>query len=178
MVAFCAEQDVKDRLSRDLTSTEKTYLPGKIKEAQLLVVSYLGCGPDPYKAVEDVPDAVTVVTSRMVARVLQEADTPQEFFGATQVGENAGPFSQQVTFQAGSRIGSPWLAKADRETLDPYRCSGKAFSIDTAPTGGTAHAEGCSAINYQGLPGSYWPAYCTCGADLAGFPIFGVRDEE
>lgn len=177
MVVFCAEADVKNRLRRELTSTEKTYMPGMIEEAQLLVVSYLGCGPEPYESDADVPDAVTIVTSRMVARVIQEGDTAPEFFGASQVGETAGPFSQQITFQSGARLGSPWLAKADRETLDPYRCSGKAFSVDTVPSAGADHAEGCSAINYQGLPGNYWPAYCTCGADIAGYPIYGGGDD-
>lgn len=136
MTVFCKKEDVEKRLRRVLTSDENTYLPGMIEEAQLLVVSYLGCGPDPYEEDEDVPDAVRVVTSRMVARVIQEADVAPEYFGATQIGETAGPFSQQVTFQSGTRIGSPWLAKADKEILNPYRCSGKAFSIDTAPRQG------------------------------------------
>ena len=133
MIKFCTQTDVEQRLRRDLTEDEEDYLDGMIQEAQLLVTAYLGCGPDPYIDAENIPDAVRIVTSRMVARVLQEADTAPEYFGATQVGETAGPFSQQVTFQSGSRLGSPWLAKADRETLHPYRCSGKAYSIDTAP---------------------------------------------
>lgn len=175
MVAFCKQQDVENRIRRELDGDEVSYLPGMIEEAQLLVVSYLGCGPDPYESESDVPNAVRVVTSRMIARVIQEAEsTPPEFFGASQVGETAGPFSQQITFDKNSRLGSPWLAKADRETLDPYRCAGKAFSIDTVPSLGTVHAEACSAIDYAGLPGSYWAAYCTCGAELAGMPTPGV----
>lgn len=134
MTDFCSKEDVENRLRRDLTADEEEYLPGMIEEAQLLVVSYLGCGPEPYESSDDVPAAVRVVTSRMIARVIQEAEsTPPEYFGASQVGETAGPFSQQITFDKNSRLGSPWIAKADRETLDPYRCSGKAFSIDTAP---------------------------------------------
>lgn len=175
MTVFCTEQDVEKRLRRTLTTGEVTYLPGMIEEAQLLVISYLGCGPEPYDSSSDVPDAVRVVTSRMIARVIQEAEaTPPEYFGASQIGETAGPLSTQVTFDKNARLGSPWLAKADRETLDPYRCSGKAFSIDTVPNLGTVHAEACSAINYQGLPSDYWYAYCTCGAYLAGVPTPGV----
>lgn len=134
MTVFCTQEDVEQRLRRDLTEDEEDYLDGMIEEAQLLVVAYLGCAPDAYLTADNVPDAVRVITSRMVARVIQEADTAPEYFGATQIGETVGPFSQQVTFQQGSRLGSPWLAKADRETLEPFRCSGKAFSIDTAPS--------------------------------------------
>jgi len=132
MTKFCTQTDVEQRLRRELTEAESDYLDGMIEEAQLLVLSYLGHRTTPYTTGQ-VPQAIRVVTSRMVARVIQEADTAPEYFGASQIGETAGPFSQQVTFQTGSRLGSPWLAKADRETLNPYRHSGKAFSIDTAP---------------------------------------------
>ena len=171
MVVFCAKTDVEKRLRRTLTADETTWLPGMIEEAQALVASYLACPSDRFD--DGVPDAVVLVTSRMVARVIQEGDTVDpELFGAVQVGATAGPFSQQATFQAGARTGAPWLTKADKSVLDPYRCSGKAFSIDTAPRGGTIHAEACSAINYIGAP--HWQAYCTCGAYLAGVPTSGV----
>lgn len=173
MVAFCTKGDVEKRLSRELTSDEEEWLAGKIEEAQALVVGYLGCGEEPYEAVEDVPGAVRIVTSRMVARVYQEAATiTSDTYGTTQVGQTAGPFSQQVSFAPGSRLGSPWMTNADRESLSPYRCGGKAFSVNTAPSGGGVHAEACSALNYN-VPGAYWQAYCTCGADLAGHPIYG-----
>lgn len=175
MVVFATDEDVVKRLRRPLTNVEEEYLGGLIEEAQLLVAAYLGCGDDKYPTPEDVPDAVRVVTSRMVARVLQESEVEPAYFGATHIGTSTGPFSEQVTFQAGSRLGSPWLAKSDRETLDPYRCTGKAFSIDTAPGGGVTHSAVCSANHYRGA--SHWYAYCTCGADIAGHPIYGVDDD-
>lgn len=176
MVAFCADSDIEKRLRRTLTSDEKMYTPGMIEEAQALVVAYLGCPPEKFAA--EVPSALTLVTSRMVARVIQEEATiDPETFGATQTSMVAGPYSQQATFAAGARTGAPWLTKVDKGILDQYRCAGKAFAIDTAPRGGTCHAEGCSAINYQGLPSEYWQAYCTCGADIAGVPIYGGSDE-
>lgn len=173
MAVFCTDEDVEARLRRALTVDEEQWLPGMIAEAQALVISHLECPPDKYD--DEVPEVITLVTSRMVARVIQEeASITSDMFGATQASLTAGPYTQQATFESGSRTGAPWLTKVDKSMLAPFRCAGKAFAVDTAPRFGTVHAEGCSAINYQGLPGSYWPAYCTCGADIAGFPIFGT----
>lgn len=176
MVAFATPDDVEQRLRRPLTSSETEFLPGMIEEAQLLVVAYLGCGSDPYPEGE-IPDAVRVVTSRMVARVIAEGDAiPAEQYGATQVGLTAGPFSQQATFAQGSRTGAPWMTRVDRESLAPYRCSGKAFSIDTAPSCGIFHDPTCSAVAIKSVP--HWRSGdCTCGARLAGVPTPGVGDE-
>lgn len=43
--------------------------------------------------------------------------------------------------------------------------SGKAFSVDTAPSLSGIHAETCSL--------NFGATYCSCGADIAGFPLFG-----
>src|SRR5690625_670657 len=165
MVAmFCDQEDVEKRLRRGLTDGEIEYLDGMIEEAQALVMSYLGCPPEKYA--DEVPDGIVLVTSRMVARVISEGEMLNpDTFGAIQSGMTAGPMSFQATFPSGSRTGAPWLTKVDKGLLDQYRCSGRAFAIDTAPKGATCHAETCSAINYA--PG-YWQAYCTCGADIAG----------
>lgn len=48
-------------------------------------------------------------------------------------------------------------------------CTGEtagAFAIDTALGGGSIHAEAC-ALNFGAL-------YCSCGADIAGFPLWEV----
>lgn len=42
--------------------------------------------------------------------------------------------------------------------------AGKAFSIDTAPGTTSVHSESCSLV--------FGAAYCSCGADIAGFPLF------
>lgn len=146
MVAFCSQFDVEKRLRRILTTAEAEYLPGMIEEAQLLVVAFLGCGEDAYPTVDDVPAAVRVVTSRMVARVIEQAETtPPEMLGATQVGNTAGPFSQQVSF-AQPRYGSPWLQRTDKETLEPYSCAGKAFEIDLAAGSSRAWGESANGV--------------------------------
>lgn len=50
-----------------------------------------------------------------------------------------------------------------------------AFSIDTAPTG-TVHADICTANSYFDEDGVlvFGGAYCSCGADIAGYPIYEV----
>ncbi|MCB2412354.1 hypothetical protein LGT39_05765 [Demequina sp. TTPB684] len=165
MVAFCKDVDVEARLERQLTTGEAEYIDGKIAEAQALVVGYMGCGETPYATVADVPATVTIVTSRIVARVIeQKADTTAGTFGADQISNNVGPFGRQVSFSQGSRTNAPWLTKADREALNPYACSSKAFAVDTVGSGVT-HADTC-AINLGA-------GYCDCGAEYAGFPIFG-----
>lgn len=129
---LCTPADIQARLRRPLTGTEEQWLPGMIDEAQTLVLSYLGCPPDKYQ--EEVPAALTLITSRIVARVIQEHDTINPAtFGATQFNATAGPFAHQATFTQGSRTGAPWLTRADKNVLDQHRCASKAYAIDTAP---------------------------------------------
>lgn len=129
---LCTEHDVQQRLKRPLTPDEQHWFDSMLQEATALVLSYLRCPPDHYQ--QRIPSSITIVTSRMIARVIQEGDIDPTSFGATQYGATAGPFSQQLTFTTGSRTGAPWLTKNDKTMLDPHRCSGKAFSINTAPT--------------------------------------------
>lgn len=131
MVILCDQTDVEARLKRTLTTEEVEYLGGMIEEAQDLVLSFLNCPPGKFES--GAPDAVRRITSRLVARVIQEGtDVPSQDFGATQVGMTAGPFSRQATFSAGARTGAPWLTKVDKDVLAQYRCAG-AFSVDLIP---------------------------------------------
>lgn len=50
------------------------------------------------------------------------------------------------------------------ELLSPSSGGGKAFAVDSLPSDVTIHAETC-ALNFGAL-------YCSCGADIAGFPLF------
>ena len=164
---LASREDVEARLGRPLTPSEARLVDGLIDEASALVIGYLGCDPsDP----GPVPAAVTIVTSRMVARALQQSESdvsPGEQARTTTVG----PFSQTRQFVAGSTTGQPWLSAGDKITLRPYRCDGKAYSVDTAPFAGTVHADICSVNRYRNYPA--WTAgWCTCGADIAGHPIY------
>lgn len=51
-----------------------------------------------------------------------------------------------------------------------------AFSIDTVPSDGTIHADICSVNAYVDDQGNtvYGGAYCSCGADIAGVPLYEV----
>lgn len=174
MAALATVDDVEARLGRSLTPEETARTdPGLLEEASALVVGYLGCDP---ASPGPVPSGVRVVTSRMVARVLQQeggstssGGTP---VGAEQVTRSMGPFSETYGFgSSGAGSGAPWLGTADKQALKPYRCDGKAFAIDTAPGSACAHSAACSANRYVNV--SHWQAYCTCGADVAGQPIYG-----
>jgi hypothetical protein len=161
--------DVAARLGRPLTPAEQAAVDGLIDEASALVIGYLGCDPsDP----GPVPASVTVVVSRMVARALQQAEAASTPTGGEQAVTNTvGPFSQTRQFFAGSTSGQPWLSASDKIALRPYRCDGKAYSVDTAPRGGTCHADICSANRYRNYP-PWYAGWCTCGANIAGEPIY------
>lgn len=74
-----------------------------------------------------VPKAMTVVVSRMVARVLE---SPSDGFAAESAQYNAGPFMKSVRFAAGASGGAPWLTAGDRMILRRYRRSGGVFSME------------------------------------------------
>ena len=136
MVAFCADADVVNRLKRPLTASEATYLDGDIAEAQLLVIEELGCGTEPYALLTDVPGAVTIVTSRIVANLLKQNASGADGNVESQTA-NVGPFGQILKFTPGSTSGSPWITRQQRKSLEPYACNSKAFAVDTAPDAST-----------------------------------------
>ena len=74
----------------------------------------------------------------------------------------AGPFGETIDTRQGWR---GWFTSAEADQLRKLCSSGSAgaFSIDTVGCG-SIHAETCSVR---------WGASCSCGADIAGIPIFG-----
>lgn len=104
-----APTDVEKRLGRDLDEDELEAVDGLLEEAEVLIEGYLGRIPDP------VPRRVTVVASRMVARVLEQPDT--EAFYAESVQHSAGPFAETKRYSTGASGGSPWLTAADKQAL-------------------------------------------------------------
>lgn len=116
------QSDVEARLRRDLTGSEETYLPGIAEEASALIEGYLGVC---YAEGGDVPNAVTITTSRMVARIMSMSSPPSQ---ADSVTRGMGPFSATQSYVADSTSGGPWLTKSDRMALAPYRERG-AISI-------------------------------------------------
>jgi hypothetical protein len=80
---------------------------------------------------------------------------------ATQVTTSVDDGSVSKTYRSGTgRIGilDEWWA-----LLGLSSAGGGAYSIDTSPTGGT-HLPWCSL--------SMGALYCSCGVDIAGFPIY------
>lgn len=108
--------DVEKRLGRDLDDDELAVVEGLLEEAEVLVEGYLGRIPEP------VPRRVSVVASRMVARVLEQPDA--EAFYAESVQHSAGPFSETKRYSTGASGGSPWLTAADKQALRCVRVGG------------------------------------------------------
>lgn len=108
--------DVEKRLGRDLEHDELSVVEGLLEEAEVLVEGYLGRIPEP------VPRRVSVVASRMVARVLEQPDA--EAFYAESVQHSAGPFSETKRYSTGASGGSPWLTAADKQALRRVRVGG------------------------------------------------------
>lgn len=79
--------------------------------------------------------------------------------------QTAGPFS--VSTDTRQRTGfKMWPSEIEQlQTI----CGGSesaAFAVDTAPRVSSIHSEACSLVF-----GANW---CSCGADIAGYPIVGV----
>lgn len=109
--------DVEKRLGRDLHADEIDVVDGLLEEAEVLIEGYLGKIPQP------VPRRITVVASRMVARVLEQPDA--EAFYAESVQHAAGPFSETKRYSTGASGGAPWLTTADKQSLRQARSGGR-----------------------------------------------------
>lgn len=116
MPRVATSTDVEKRLGRDLNDDELAVVEGLLEEAEVLVEGYLGRIPEP------VPRRVSVVASRMVARVLEQPDA--EAFYAESVQHSAGPFSETKRYSTGASGGSPWLTAADKQALRRVRVGG------------------------------------------------------
>lgn len=108
MTILATQEDVENRLGRELTDDELERLPGLLEEASLLVEGYLGIV---YTDDDSIPSAVRVVVSRIVARTFT-APSPQLLpEGARSAG--SGPYN--ISF--GDARTNLWLSKADKTTL-------------------------------------------------------------
>ena len=129
MIPLATSADVVTRLGRALTTTEVTKATGLLDEASVKVLAHLGKAETYYDALT-IPATVVIVTSRMVARVLEQGDSGV-VPGTQQAGTTTGPFGSQTTFVAGSSNGSPWMTRSDRADLDNVLGANKVFAVDT-----------------------------------------------
>lgn len=129
-----------------------------ITDAETLVASEYST-LDARIADEDDPvttERVVMVVARMVIRALRNPDNVR----STQTG----PFG--TTF-AGDNPGGLYLSDDDRKLLgDPGGTESGAYSIDMLGDALSIHSEACSL--------RFGATYCSCGADIAGYPLFGV----
>lgn len=119
---LATESDVQQRMGRPLSDDELDRVPGLIEEASALVEAYIGQTLDP------VPDPVVIVTSRMVARVL---DTDPGIVGLESTQLSAGSFQQTRRFGDSVTSGGPWLRRADKLILRRWVRRGRAGNVAT-----------------------------------------------
>ena len=112
--------DVSDRLGEEVPENKAPVIEGLLEEASALVEGYFG------RSFDEVPRPVTVVVSRMVARVLQ---APAPSFAVETLSQSAGAFSQSQKFTTGASGGSPWLTAADKTVLNRFRKRRGFYSI-------------------------------------------------
>jgi hypothetical protein len=111
---------------------------------------------------DDDIDPAKAAAAKAILRgaVLRWNDTGSGAFQSQQ----AGPFSM-TTDTRQPRRAMFWPSEI---TALQGICKGdsKAFTVDTAPgCHGVWHSETCNVV---------WGAPCSCGADIAGFPLYGV----
>ena len=83
----------------------------------------------------------------------------------TTASETVGPFGYSESYLQPQRRALFWPSEIEQlKKLCADSSAGKAFSYDTAPTTSPIHAEICSLY--------FGAAYCSCGAVLAGAPLW------
>lgn len=98
---------------------------------------------------------------RIVCAVVRRAMPSQGGMdGMESVQESAGPFSQ--TFKPVNPAGDFYLTKAEKQALGAG--AQKAFGVQIAGPLSSAHLPWCSL--------NLGATYCSCGADIAGEPIY------
>lgn len=140
-----------------------------IADALMLISARLvGDGTGQVEDLDDLDQAVLdyVVREAVVAQVRRPDD-------ATAVDVRVDDGSVSRTYRTGA--GRVTILDAWWDLLSPSASASGAFSI--RPSGcGTMHAEICSANVYTDTNGAiiFGGAYCSCGADIAGYPLYEI----
>lgn len=138
-----------------------------ISDALMLISARLvGDGTGQVASLDDLDQAKLdyVVREAVVAQVRRPDD-------ATQVEVRVDDGSVGKTYRTST--GRVAILDIWWDLLSPTDSSSGAFSIRPFG-GGTCHADICSANAYVAASGAimYGGAYCSCGADIAGYPLY------
>lgn len=107
--------------------------------------------------------AVPATRRRIVCAVVRRAMPDAEGLGGMEsIQQSGGPF--QVTMKPANPAGDFYLTKQERKALGDG--SQRAFGVQIAGTPASIHLPWCD-LNMGGLT-------CSCGADIAGEPIYGL----
>jgi hypothetical protein len=141
-----------------------------IADAESMAILAAPCLPGLTTApVDETPEAEVLRLAKLAAvkAILRGAILRWEDAGSgalqTQQ-EQIGPFGAQATV---TPLRKSMFWPSEIESLQGICSSGekgKAYSLDTAPGGASAHLPWCALM--------FGATYCSCGADIAGVPIF------
>ena len=106
-MAYATVQDVKDRITRTLSSTEESVCGNLLDDAAIII--------DAYNA-QATADSKKVVRCRMVLRALGDGDTSVPM-GATQGSMSGLGYSQSWTISSGGTVGEVYLGKLEKKLL-------------------------------------------------------------
>ena len=98
------------------------------------------------------------IVCSVVKRAMQSEGSPMAGYESTQMG--AGPF--QATFKPLNGHGDFYLTKNEKLALGWRK--GRAFGVQVAGFGSACHRPWCAL--------AFKANYCSCGADIAGEPIY------
>lgn len=147
---FATVQELKDRWP-DFPPGADTYAATQLEDASQFIL-------DTVPSAALAPEATRRrIVCAVVRRAMQAGDADMGGLDSLQVG--TGPF------QFGGKVSDAdfFLKKAEKLALGDGKQ--KAFGVQIAGFSASIHAPWCS-INFGAL-------YCSCGADIAGAPIYG-----
>ena len=106
-MAYATVQDVKDRITRTLSTAEESVCANLLDDSAVII--------DAYNALA-AADAKKIVSCRMVIRALGDGDTSVPM-GATQGSMSGLGYSQSWTISSGGTVGEIYLGKLEKKIL-------------------------------------------------------------
>jgi hypothetical protein len=142
-----------------------------IEDAESMAILAAPCLPGLLTApADETPEAEALRLAKLAAvkailrgAILRWDDAGSGAVQTTQ--EQNGPWGVQQTVAPQVRKSMFWPSELEQlQGICSSGQKGKAYSLDTAPGGASAHLPWCALM--------FGATYCSCGADIAGEPIF------